>query len=240
MNRVSFQTLLFAILSLIFIILITFLSSDFPSYPLISYQDALDVFTPMVLLSIYWLLFKNSSKGNTTRRQEITFMIFAAFWVEGQGMHLSANSINNLIGKLAENQVIDITSTDIYHLTYFFDEHLGHILWHIGILGLAALLIYREWRLPSGEATVWWPVIVAGIIYGFSYFAIFLEGQTTLIGYPFATVMAAWTLISQRKNLAQRPVLAFFFITCLVAFLFFTGWGLYWGGFPQPSDVGIP
>jgi hypothetical protein len=34
-------------------------------------------------------------------------------------------------------------------------------------------------------------------------------------------------------------VLAFFFVVCLLAFVLFTGWGLYWGGFPQFSDVGL-
>ena len=34
-------------------------------------------------------------------------------------------------------------------------------------------------------------------------------------------------------------VLAFFFIACLVAVVLFGGWGLYYGGFPQFSDVGL-
>ena len=240
MKRVSIQTLVFAVLSLTFIILITFLSSDFPPYPLASYQDAIDMFTPLILIPVYWLLFKSASTNGTKRSEEYAFMILSALWVLGQGIHLSANSINNLIGALAENQVIDITGTDIYHLTYFYDEHLGHILWHLGVLGLAALLVYREWRKPSGQTTLWWAVIVAGVIYGFTYFAIFLEGQTLVLGYPFSAIFVAFTLISQRKFLNQRPVLAFFFSTCLLAFILFSGWGLYWGYFPQPSEVGIP
>jgi len=239
MKRLSFQTLLFAVLSLVFIILIVFLSSAFPAYPLVSYQDAFDLLTPIVLIPIYWLLFKNASRDEALRREEFAFLIFAALWVAGQGMHLSANSINNLIGDLAQNQVIDITATDIYKLTYFFDEHLSHYLWHIGVLGLIAVLVYREWRTPAGETTFWWPVVLAGVIYGFTYFCIFLEGQTTVIGFPFAALFVAFTLVSQRRNLSQRPVLAFFFISCLLAFLLFAGWGLYYGGFPQFTDVGL-
>jgi hypothetical protein len=52
-------------------------------------------------------------------------MALAAVWVEGQGMHLAANSIDNLIEGLASRQVVDILGTDIYRLTYFFDEHLA-------------------------------------------------------------------------------------------------------------------
>ena len=88
-------------------------------------------------------------------------MVLAAFWVAGQGMHLSANSINNLAEALAKKQVVDITGTSIYQLAYFFDEHLSHYMWHIGIVGLAALLIYREWRQPANIATTWWVAILA-------------------------------------------------------------------------------
>ena len=238
MKRVSLLTLIFALLSLVFIILLVFLRFKFWLYPLMSNQDVFDILTPLVLIPIYWLLFKHAAGDGSDPVEEISFLVLAGFWVEGQGMHLSANSIDNLIETLAHNQVIDIKPTDIYRLTYFFDEHLSHYLWHIGILGLAALLIYREWHRPPGIATAWWAAILAGIIYGFTYFCIFLEGQTVVLGLPFAIIVVVFALISERKKLVQRPVLAFFSVACLLAFLLFTGWGLYWGGFPQFSDVG--
>ena len=239
MKRLSLLTLVFALLSLVFIILLIFLRFEFPPYPLVSYQDAFDVLTPLVLIPIYWLLFRWSAKDGPVLAEEIAFMVLAALWVEGQGMHLSANSIDNLIDGLARNRVIDIKGTDIYRLTYFFDEHLGHYMWHLGMLGLAALLIYHEWRRPAGSATIWWAAILAGVVYGFSYFSIFLEGQTVALGLPFALIVVLLGLIWGRKRLAQQPVLAFFFSACLLALLLFTGWGLYWGGFPQFSDVGL-
>jgi hypothetical protein len=48
-----------------------------------------------------------------------------------------------------------------------------------------------------------------------------------------------FTLVWGRTHLEQKPLLAFFFVSCLVAALFFTGWGIYWGGFPQFSEVGL-
>jgi hypothetical protein len=80
---------------------------------------------------------------------------------------------------------------------------------------------------------------LAGFVYGFTYFCIFLEGQTVVLGLPFAILITLLTLIWGWRKLAQQPVLAFFFFACLVAILLFTGWGLYWGGFPQFSDVGL-
>ncbi len=238
-NRISYITLLLAISSLVFLLLLVFLRFGFQPYPLVSYQDVFDLLTPLVLIPIYWLLFKFASGEDSCLSEEIAFIVLTVFWVQGQGMHLSANSINNLIETLAKSQVIDIKPTDIYRLTYFFDEHLSHYLWHIGLLGLAALLIYREWKRPAEKSNTWWAAILAGIIYGFTYFCIFLEGKNVVMGLPFAILVVAFTLISERSRLAQRPLLTFFFISFLFACLLFTGWGLYWGGFPEFSDVGL-
>jgi len=239
MKRLSLLLLVFAILSVVFYLLLIFFRIPFTLYPLMSYQDALDILTPLVLIPLYWILFRSATRERSNLVEEIIFMVLAAIWVAGQGMHLSANSINNLAEVLAKKQVIDITGTSIYQLAYFFDEHLSHYMWHIGILGLAALLIYREWQHPSGNETTWWATILGGLIYGFTYFCIFLEGQTVLLGFPFALIITLLTLIWGRKKLAHHPILAFFFIACLVASLLFCCWGLYYGGFPQFSDVGL-
>lgn len=239
MKQLSLLTLVFAVLSAVFFLLIVFFGNPLPLYPLMSYQDALDLLTPLVLIPIYWLLFKLALGQGSIRWEEITFMVLAAVWVEGQGMHLAANSINNLIENLAGDQGINILGTDIYRLTYFIDEHLSHYLWHIGVVGLAALLIYRDWRRPAGIATSWWAVITGGVIYGFTLFCIFLEGQTVALGLPFALIVSLLGLVWWRKLLGQKPVLAFFFVSCLVAAALFTGWGLYWGGFPQFTEVGL-
>lgn len=239
MKRLSLLTLVFAVLSTIFFLLLIFFRVPFPLYPLMSYQDALDLLTPLVLIPIYWLLFKYATSDESNRAEEIAFMVLAAVWMLGHGMHLSANSVNNLAEDLAKKQVLDITGTNIYKLTYFFDEHLSHYLWHIGVLGLAALLIYREWRRPARLTITWWATLLAGLIYGFTYFCIFLEGQTVPLGLPFAIILALLTLLWGRNKLAQQPLLAFFFAACLVAVVLFTGWGLYWGGFPQFTDVGL-
>ena len=229
MKRLSLLTLIFAILSLTFFLLLIFLRIPFPSYPLMSVQDVFDILTSLVLIPIYWLMFRSISQNRLGLGSEIFFMVMAAFWVAGQGMHLSANSINNLIGNLAKNRLVDITTTDIYHLTYFYDEYLGHYLWHIGIVGLAALLIYESWCEPAQEKTDWRLVIPAGIIYGFTCFCFFVEGNTLILGLPFTFIVTLLVFIWGRKKLAQQPILAFFFVACSFALLLFAGWWLYWG-----------
>jgi hypothetical protein len=204
-----------------------------------SNQDALDLLTPLVLIPIYWLMFRQTSRECSGLTEEIIFMLLAVFWISGQGMHLAANSINNLIESLVHSQVLDIKPTDIYSLTYFLDEHLSHFIWHIGIIGLALLLIYRDWRRPADFPTQWWSTILAGLLYGFMLFCIFLEGQTVMLGLPSCILISLGVLIWGRRQLAQKPILAFFFIAFLSAALFLVGWRLYWGGFPQFSDVGL-
>lgn len=238
MKRLSMQALLFSILFLFFFILLFFVRTPFTTYPLMSNQDALDLLTPLVLIPVYWLIFKRASSIEPTFGQEITFLVLAALWVEGQGIHLAANSINNLAGHLADRQVIDISATDLYTLTYFLDEHLSHYLWHFGIVGLAVVLIYQEWRSPAGQSTIWWATILGGVLYGFTAFMFFTEGQTTPLGLPFTILVVAFTLISGRKKLNTHPVLAFFFVSFLVALLFFAGWIIYTGfTFPIPEPT---
>lgn len=215
MKRLSLLILIFAILSLTFFLLLVFLRTPFSLYGLMSNQDAIDVLTSLVLIPVYWLMFKMVTRDKAGLVDEIVFMVMAALWVTGQGMHLSANSINNLIGNLAKNQVIDVSSTDIYKLTYFYDEYLSHYLWHIGVIGFAALLIYESWRYPSKEKTDWRMVAPAGIIYGLTWFAIINEGNTLLLGFPFVVGVTLLVLIWGREKLAKQPVLAFYYATSL-------------------------
>ena len=239
MYRLSFWILLFVIFSVIFIIGLVFLGNPFPPYELISYQDLLDLLTPLVLIPIYWLLFKFASNKPSTLAEEIIFLVLASLWVMGQGMHLAANSISNLIESMASSGQVDVTGSDIFNLTYFYDEQLGHILWHIGMLGLAGLLIYKEWLQPAGYLSVWSVTILSGVIYGFTLFAITNEGQTVWLGSPFSILVILFTLVWGRRKLSKQPILAFLFIACLVAALLYAGWGIYWGDFPGFFEVGI-
>jgi hypothetical protein len=239
MERLSVLTLIFALLSLVFFILLVFFKSQFPLYPLMSYQDAFDILTPVVLIPLYWILFRYAAREAPGLIEEIVFLVLAAFWVEGQGMHLSSNSISNLMEALSRSGLVDLNANDIFNLTYFYDERLGHYLWHIGVLGLAGLLVFREWRHPVGEATAWWLTVPAGLIYGFFLFAITNEGQTVWMGLPFSILVSFLGLVWGRSRLRQQPVLAFFLVACVFASLLYAGWGLYWGGFPGFFDVGI-
>jgi hypothetical protein len=122
---------------------------------------------------------------------------------------------------------------------------LSHYLWHFGVIALSALLLYRQWRhpftaeSPSGRVGSLWVGIVAGVVHGFAFFIIAIEGATLPMGFPFAVLAALFGLIWGRKKLKEQPLLTFFTVAYLVALLFIVGWGIYWGGWPEFSEVGI-
>ena len=232
MRRLDRLTLVFAIAFAVFIVAPAFLGGPFAPYPLMSVGDVLDLLTPLVLLPLYWLLFQIRPEHTPGRREVLLFVVLAALWAEGQGMHLVGNSIARLTQALSDRPVGS--------LTHFYDEGLSHYLWHLGLVGLSALLIYRQWKAPFVDQRSGLGLeIAAGTIHGLNYFITIVEAATAPLGVPFAFGVVAFTLLRGRRRLRQQPLLAFFFVAYLVATLCFLGWGVYWRGLPEFSQVGI-
>ena len=230
MRRLSLLIMFFFIAFAVFIMGPPFLGYTFGPYPLIKISDIFDLFTPLILIPLYWMLFRINGSGDTGIKESLLFMVFTAFWVLGKGMQLTANSIGHLT----------IASSDVHNLIYFYDEVLGHYLWHIGVIGLSALLIYRQWKTPLTEIiSLAWNNILAGIIYGFTFFAMVVEGQTTLMGVPFAVLVVICCSILWRNKINRQPILSFFLIGYLVAVILFAIWGIWQRGLPEFTEVGI-
>ncbi len=219
--------LIFAVTFAVLLIAPAFLSQPFGPYPLMKTGDALDILTPLVLIPLYWLLFRLDEPPSL--KATLLFLILAAAWVEGQGMHLSANSIGHLLQ--------DAKETDVYTLTHFYDEILSHYLWHIGLIGLTALLIWRQ-RQQGGQFIAGWTERIAGVIYGLVYFIIIIEAGTVPLGLPFALVVSGLG-VRWRGSVRQQPVTAFFITAHLLACVLFLIWFVRWGGFPQFSELGM-
>lgn len=236
MSRLTYLILIFAILFAIFMILPALLGGQFTPYPLMKNGDVLDLLTPVVIVPLYWLLFQIRPHRSPNQKETLVFLILTALWVEGHGMHLVANSIGHL--------TLDNPNSEIKQLTFFYDEILSHYIWHLGLIGMSVLLIYRQWQNPFTKQYSSLKIeITAGIIHGLTYFICVIESATTISGVPFALGVVMFTLIWGRRNLQQRlsqqPILTFFFISYALACLLFLGWGLYWGGLPEFSQVGI-
>lgn len=229
MVRLSRFTLLFAILFALLIISPGLLSSQYGPYPLIKLGDVVDVFTPLILLPFYWLMLQLEPQRLPKQAAMVAFAVLAGAWASGQGMHLAANSIGHLLDQSM--------GPDINELTYFYDETLSHIIWHLSIIGLSALLMYRQWKNPFYEpAAGRLMVVVAGILYGLTYFIAIIEGGTYVFGVPFALLATLLTVIWARDRLDKTPVISFFFTGYLIATMLFMIWGIMWQGFPEFSD----
>lgn len=232
MKRLSAIILVFSILFFVFFIALVFLRVPFIPYPMMSIQDTLDLLTPLVLLPLYFFLYRLSPKIPFSFPGLMLFIVFASLWAAGQGMHLSANSIDNLLGKQG------LETGDIYKLTYFYDEILSHYIWHIGIIGLSGILIYRQWRNPINEGkAVLWPIILGGVIYGLSYFLIIMEGNTAPVGVTFSVLATLFIIVWARKRISQQPLVVFFLSSYALAMLLFLIWGIVNRGLPPIMDV---
>lgn len=232
MSRLNRLILVFSVAFAVFFMGPPVLSTQFGLYPLMKLADVFDLLTPLILIPLYWLLYQVGQGKRPGLREGMVFMVLAALWVQGQSMHLAANSIGHLLKEM--------TGSDAYILTYFYDETLGHILWHSGVMGLSALLLIRQWRNPfSGERASLGLLLPAGIIHGLTFFVIVIEGGTAFLGIPFALIVILVGLVWGRDKLREQPLLLFFLVSYVVAMLFFAGWGIYWGGLPEFSELGL-
>jgi len=221
MKQIKRLILIFAIAFVFFFAAPAMFSGQFGPYDLIKNGDIIDLLTPLVLIPLYWLLFWIGREEGPGKTESVIFMVLAALWVEGQGMHLLS----------------DMVGTDAETLTHFYDEQLSHYMWHLGVIGLSGLLLWRQWRHPFvGERSSLWLEGVSGFLYGFTFFLIIVEGQTALFGFPFAIIVTLAGLIWGRGQLRQQPLLAFFWIGYLIATLLTLGWWLYWGALLEFSD----
>lgn len=222
--------LAFSILYAFFLIAPALLSQQFAPYPLLKNGDILDLCTPLVLLPLYWLLLEHGGTGDATARERFVFVIFAAAWAMGQGMHLGANAVGHLLD--------DLQTTEAYALNYFLDEDLSHYIWHAASIGLIVLLLERQTRAPFADEQSSFVVEgIAALFYGLTYFIVTIEAGTLPMGLPFAIAIVAFGFL-RRHQLRQQPLAAFFVFAMLLALILFAGWGLYWRGFPQFSEVG--
>jgi hypothetical protein len=212
--------------------------AQFGPDPDLKWQDVLDLATPVVMLPAYWLLIRQPGWAPDLDRIELLlFLALGAVWAEAQGMHLAANSIDNLVAGQPGGPAAA--------LIHLFDEIVSHYLWLVAIVGLAGFAYVRQWRhplpadLPEDNHG---PVVVAiaGLIYGFTFFDIVVEGETGGLGIPAAVTLTLLPVLISRRRLGREPVSAFVLAGHLCAVVLFAAWWVYWGGrLPQFTEVGL-
>lgn len=214
-----------------FLLIPPLLSSGRGLHPDMELADLVDLFTPLVLIPLSWHLFSTASPAQASRAQAISFLAVAALWGLGHGTHLAANSVGNLVAESAG------TPDRVKGLVHFYDETLSHYLWHAGILGLAALTVWRAWNASREQAAPGF-VLLSGGAYGFTLFLISTEGGSVLLVLPGAAILVAALLWRWRAQRPLHPTPAMFLAAHAFTLLLLVVWGLWHGGFPQFTELG--
>lgn len=197
------------------------------------WQEVVDLFTPLVLIPVSWLLCSFEAAGApASRAQRLLFLVLAALWVEGQGMHLAANSI----GRPWEHA--PSPSGDLAH---FYDEILSHYVWHLGITGIWGLAIvrslahpYRDGRLPLLTSAA------AALILGVAWFMVLIESGTGPLDIPLTIAGLAYLAVRGRSRLRSAPIGAILGGAAAITLVLVAAWAVRWDGrLPQFTEVGL-
>ena len=203
------------------------------------FADVFDILTPFVMIflivKIWHILSKNKSemlKNRTRTSACVLSLVGAISFVEGHGMHLSANALDRYLDAMH--------GTPLYCLNYFFDEILGHILWDAGFILLSIGFILAAGKYP--QKTIKFILIVfAAILYGFTYFVNAVEGQTVVFTFPLAIlipVAMCWFTRTRGVPLFKNAAYSFFLLSYIFAVVLFLFWYLWHKGFPEFSELG--
>jgi hypothetical protein len=210
----------------------------------VSRSDAFDFLTPLavipVALAVFFKLRKLAGTGGRgslpyAKSSAVIFVLGLICYVEGHGLHLSANAVDRLLGG-QEN-------TALHQSVYIFDEVISHLVWDGGVLFLAAGLILagKGVNLPPSSWTQRLFLAGGGVFFGFSYAVNAIEGQTLPVTLPAAVFIALICLriYTKGRKRGEYNAAALFFLTAFVlAVLLFAYWGIAHPGFPEFSELG--
>jgi hypothetical protein len=211
----------------------------------VSRGDALDFLTPLAVIPVAVLLFlklrevpgRNAQRGST-RSLKVTgavFILGLIAYVEGHGMHLSANAIDRLLHGQE--------GSGLYQAVYLFDEVISHFIWDAGVLIIAAGLILagRRVRYPSLSPVQQVYLMGGACLFGFSYAVNAIEGQTVPLTLPAAILMifiCFWLYRRSRREGGYDAVALFFLLGFVLSGLLFAYWGIAHPGFTEFSELG--
>ena len=179
-------------------------------------HDATDLVTPFVVVAA--ALTTLLSLRAPPRALVVAF-VGAILYVDGHGIHLSANAINNypISGHAAES-------------AHFWDERFGHLWWHLGWFVLVGAL-----ALAESERRVTLSRRQAGTIVfllGATFFTNTVEGGDWWLELAATGVFCIWALAARRALLSAFAA-AFALGAALIGV-----WAIWHGGVPQFSELG--
>jgi len=204
--------------------------------------DVFDFLTPFVFVfmvyRIYLMLLVHIGENSSilVKSVAVIILIFGAIsFVEGHGMHLSANAI--------ARHLTSMKDSSLFALDYSFDEIMGHMFWDSGVILITFGIILvgfhiNPQKLAIAKQTL---IILASLIYGFTYFVNAVEGQTVFFTLPMAVAIPLaiwWTAKRKSIRISRNPVLSLYLYSHIVALVLFLIWVIWQKGFPEFSELG--
>jgi len=124
-------------------------------------------------------------------------------------------------------------------LIYYYDEIFSHYLVWNGYFAVLLLIVFFGANIIGlTRSRIFYP---SAIIHGLLLAVACIEGQSVYIlyGYLFLLgVMILWSRASQ--GVCCNSIFRDYYGTsAAVAFVVVTAWGIYFGGFPEPSQLGL-
>lgn len=176
------------------------------------YEDFVDLLTPYAVAGP--ALAALAAVGATRRAWALALLGAVAF-TQGHGIHLSANSIRHALGPAAP---VDL-----------WDERVGHWIWFVGLALLTAVVAHAVAEaVPAGRAGLPLAALV-----GLTWAANVVEAGSVPLGVALSVALLVQGLRLRATPTGRLLVVAFGLALLLVA-----AWGAWWGGLPQPSELG--
>lgn len=174
----------------------------------------LELATPFAVVgSAAWAVFS----VRVTRLTKLLFGAAAILYIEGHGIHLAANSINN------QHPTGDAAAT-----AHFWDEQFGHIYEYLGWWSLTLLVAFAGTTLMKPGVLR----IVVALLYGFTLFTNGVEAGLVPLLFGFLAVAVGFSLFRLRGWRIDLLVASALAVVLLAIF------GIWHGGFPQFSELG--
>jgi hypothetical protein len=177
------------------------------------WADWVDLLTPWAVLGLGLLVLL---RATARRALLIGYAAAGLLFTEGHALHLSANSISNA------------RPSGIVHL---WDEVVSHYVWYSGAILVLVVPTLALREVPSPARV--WPGHALAVLVGFTLLNGWIEGGVPVLGFVSAAglIAAGWTT---RASAAGRFALT----AGVFGLLALAGWGVYWGYFPQYSELG--
>ena len=207
--------------------------------------DLLDmvVLAPLYLVILLSLWFYMLRYGAPHRLLAL-FIVFAFVFIYGHAMHVTANAINTYSTEIKAYK--DVLPPDVYALIFFLDERLSHLILSVGSIGLMASwlgfdqMVRQRPLLPRNQFVLWGMGAIYGTVQTYSFVEAQMVGWVgVVVGVLTAVVLWYWrrSKLTLWSFLFQRPYTTFLVAMILFFLLTTIGYGLFFNGFPQPSEL---